>query len=311
MRLRRLALGLGTLLLAGAPSRAYETDQFTARTVAIADSTEVLNAEVNRILIEIAGQWRGGPNRRLFARRVYARLGGRYWVDRLERWANRSPRVEKLPQRRRGSIYSGLPWWATRFAGVFGTGPTIRVAGALIGTDKLGHFLSQGWKYHRRHLRGLDEARVLSLGVRNEASIFGASTTGSFSNADLVANYEGYRFYRSLFEDDIVPGKPAIVEWLPGGGARIRRPFDFRDHVNDFWDEALNPNRYDRLLRGAMQRRLEGLCDEYRAAPAAFSSPDEASLRRRYDHLGMRDGTESRLDQLCAGAPDDGVEAGH
>ena len=35
--------------------------------------------------------------------------------------------------------------------------------------------------------------------VTTERGVFGALTTGIYSNADLVANYEGYRFYRGLF----------------------------------------------------------------------------------------------------------------
>jgi len=36
-------------------------------------------------------------------------------------------------------------------------GRTIRLAGSLTGSDKLGHFFSQGLKYYRSHLEGWSE----------------------------------------------------------------------------------------------------------------------------------------------------------
>ncbi len=48
------------------------------------------------------------------------------------------------------SIYRGHPLWATRVAALFGVGPTIKVNDQLIGSDKLGHFLSQGRKFYRQ-----------------------------------------------------------------------------------------------------------------------------------------------------------------
>ncbi len=61
--------------------------------------------------------------------------------------------------------------------------------------------------------------------------LFGA--TGSYSNADLVANYEGYRFYRSLFDDDVISGKTAILRWENNRWV-IQREFDWADHVNEY-----------------------------------------------------------------------------
>lgn len=285
--------------LVGSVLPAYETDQYSARNLVLADSVEALNEQVNQALLRIAAEWSGEPDPQRFARQVYKRLGGRHWVDRLERWAVRNNELDKFHPRRRGSVYSGLPPWATRANFFFGVGPTIRVYGVLIGTDKLGHFVSQGWKYHKRYLKSGSTEHAVRLGTRNEASIFGSPTTGTFSNADLVANYEGLRFYRSLFEDGVTGDLEAIVEWADGA-ARINRPFDFRHHVNDYWDEALNPNRYDRLLSRPMLERLRALCPDFDQDPDAWVSPQEDALRQGYSILGLRDGTSHRLDRVCA-----------
>jgi hypothetical protein len=291
-----LALGL-PFLAAGAP--AHEIDQYSIRDVDLTDSIDVLNDEFNRVLRRIAEDWWRGEDRALFAKRVFQTMGGIQVIDKYERWARRSPEIEILRTPRDESIYRGGPFWSTRVVFFFGLGPVIRLDDQLVGTDKIGHFLSQGWKYHKRHLRGVSDEEVVSIGQRNEAGIFGFWTTGVFSNADLVANYEGYLFYRSLFEDDIIPGKPAIIEWL-GSGARVQRPFDWRDHVNAYWDEALNPGLYDGLLEGRVVSHLGELCGAYEERPGDFVTGDDEELAERYQVLRLRDASRFRLDHICA-----------
>ena len=235
------------VLLAPQVCGAYETDQFSNRLEPISDSTELLNTRVNQTVREAVEDWRGPRNDKKVVNRIFHSIGGYHWVDKLERWAMKSPDVEKLTTPRRASIYSGHPIWATRVSTLFGVGPTIKLNGQLVGSDKIGHFLSQGRKYYRRYLRYQDEARAGEWSAFTERAIFGQMTTGSYSNADLVANFEGYLFYRSLFEDNTIPGKPAILSWT-GEAWVIQRPFDWSDHINEYWDEALNINHYDKWL---------------------------------------------------------------
>jgi hypothetical protein len=288
------------MAMAGIPvtAVAYETDQFTNRDVAIADSTEVLNTQVNETIAAIATDWHKGHDELAVVDAIYHAIGGHHWVDKLERWAMKSDEVEKLDTPRYDSVFSGLPWYALRVTSFFGVGKTIRVNDQLIGSDKLGHFLSQGRKFYRRFMKMKSEQEAAERGAYTERAIFGRMTTGSYSNADLVANYEGHRFYRSLFEDDIVPGKQAILRWENGGWV-IQRKFDWADHVNAYWDEALNVNHFDALLYKHMHERLVSLCPRYWENPALYTIADEAPLIEKYAHLGMRDPRELRLDSLC------------
>jgi len=281
-----------------AAAAAYETDQFYNRSQPITDSTEVLNRKVNETLTEIVADWRKDHDQKAFVDDIYHTLGGHHWVDKIERWAMKSPEVDKLETTRYDSIYAGLPIWSVRTTFFFGIGSTIRVNEQLIGTDKLGHFFSQGRKFYRRYLKYGSEEQATRQSVFTERAIFGSGSSGAFSNADLVANYEGHRFYRSLFEDDVVPGKPAIVRWENGGWI-IQREFDWADHVNEFWDEALNINDFDVLLYGHMRKRLVDLCPQYWDNPALYTLENEEELKSRYAHLGMRDSWYLRLDTLC------------
>jgi hypothetical protein len=287
---------------------AYETDQFSNRLQPIADATPLLNARVNETIEEAIADWRGPRNETRVVNRVFHAIGGHHWVDKLERWAMQSPDIERLSTPRHESIYAGHPVWATRVAAIFGVGPTIKINDVLVGSDKLGHFLSQGRKFYRRYLRHHDVARAAERSAYTERALFGQMSTGSYSNADLVANYEGYVFYRSLFEDDAVPGKPAILRW-DGNHWEIQRPFDFADHVNEYWDEALNINHYDGLLYPHIRERLMRFCDQYRKAPDRYDIVGEERLISRYRHLQLRQTSELRLSRLCPAADpvDDGT----
>lgn len=210
----------------------------------------------------------------------------------------KSEEVERLQPSRRESIYQGHPLWATRVAAVFGVGPTIKVNEQLIGSDKLGHFLSQGRKFYRRYLKYLDEAKAAEHSAYTERALFGQMTTGVYSNADLVANYEGLLFYRSLFEDNIIPGKPAILAWT-GENWVIQRSFTWADHVNEYWDEALNVNHFDNLLYSHMKERMLTFCPDYYAAPERYEIENEEFLKSRYKDIQLRDTSELRLNNLC------------
>lgn len=295
-RFRLLLLSLLSLGLA-LPAAAYEIDQFHDRDLPLADSTAVLDAKVNAALAKVAAEWRGPADELLFARAIYGELGGFHWVDRIERFAMKSPEVERLPRGR--TIYSHPPLFSSPVLFFFGVGERFKLADVQIGSDKLGHFFSQGFKYFRRQRRGWSEDRFVTWAGRVEGWLFGEYTTRVYSNADMVANWEGYLFYRSLFEDGIVAGKGPIV-LFEGGRARLLRPFTWRDHVNDYWDEALHPSLLGESLRRHAARRLAELCPSFLAAPSLYVPRQEADLEKRYAHIGRKDARYNRLDLFCA-----------
>ncbi len=292
------ALLVVVLCLAPGPVNAYETDQYSNRLEPLEDSMELLDERVNQSIENVVAGWKGPRYDWKIVHSIYKDIGGRHWVDKIEKWAMNSDEVDRLRPERYDSIYQGHPVWATRVAGMFGVGPTIKLNGQLVGSDKLGHFLSQGRKFYRRYLWYLDEAKAAEKSAYTERALFGQMTTGVYSNADLVANFEGYRFYRSLFEDDIIPGKPSILAWDEDHWV-IQRRFTWADHVNAYWDEALNVNHFDSLLYPYMKDRLQTFCPEYFQAPERYEIEDEEALQIRYTHLELRDTSELRLDQLC------------
>ena len=262
----------------------FETDPYTGRGRPVADSLALLDREVNATIDAIAASWSRGEDEWRFVTAIYRRIGGPHYVDRLERWAMKSPDVERIELAPGEAMANDFPILAARLGRV---GPIIKVNGVYMGTDKIGHFLSQGRKFYRRYRHLGDEERAMHWSVTTERGLFGALTTGIYSNADLVANYEGYLFYRSLFHDGVVAGKPAILRWRDGEPVR-QRAFTWADHVNAFWDEALNPNVYSKGLLPHVERRLLSLCDDYAAGPERYRVPAAQALWAHYRNAGLR-----------------------
>ena len=295
---KQLLFSLFLTVCVPAIAGAYETDQFNNRHQPLKDSTSILNHQVTLAIASVITNSGDELDEIKIVDGIYNKIGGKHWVDKIERFAMDSVDIERLDTPPHDSIYSGHPIYATRVAGMFGVGPTLKINHVLVGTDKLGHFLSQGRKFYRRWVKLGDESKAAEHSAYTERAIFGQMTTGSYSNADLVANYEGFLFYRSLFEDDVIPGKPAILEYEQGRWI-MQRPFDWADHVNDYWDEALNINHYDALLYTRMKTRLLTFCDNYREHPELYVVQDEDVLKDRYQDLQLRETSELRLDNLC------------
>jgi hypothetical protein len=294
---------LGLLAAAWMPpaALAYETDPLSNRLVPLTDSAPVLDLKVNEAIVDVASHWVGPRSDDRFAKAVYDRIGGHFWVHHLEGWAMKSEQVSKLPTPRRHSFLAQTPFYASRVGALFGACPVFRVGDTLIGTDKLGHFAAQGLKFWRRWKRDGNETKAAARSAYTERAIFGALTTGTYSNADLVANYEGYRFYRSLFEDDVVAGKPAIVHWSVDHWV-VQRQFDWNDHVNAYWDEGLDISDYDRWMTTAVRKVWPEFCADWAKDPSRYTIPpgQDAQLQARYHLLELHLRPELRMAEICA-----------
>jgi hypothetical protein len=277
---------------------AYETDQYLNRRHEVQDSIGLMDDYVNRRINKVVNEWQGHRDDRRLVVDIYRQMGSWYWVDKIERWAMNDPAVEKFPQKHSDSIYSGSPVWATRVAFFFGIGRSIKVNGVILGTDKFGHFFSQGLKYYKREKRGVGAGSLFKRGASVERWLFGLLTTGVYSNADLVANYEGMLFYKGLLNNNIVKGKQALIGW-DGDRPYMQRSFSWRDHINDYWDEALNPSHVVDSLEKHLVPEIEKLCGE---SPSSFVPGDDDRLWEQYNHIVLMDARHLRVDRVCAEA---------
>ncbi len=164
---------------------------------------------------------------------------------------------------------------------------TVSADGKLFGTDKIIHFINLGRIYHSSYLsarkQGVGESEAVSQAVQlsagnnpflSEGTLLGIYTTGIWSNADLAANYAGFKFYRNLTEEVRIGNKvmpPMLVKqgayWRLNDQVQPDSDF-FTAFITPHWNEALNPNVYavvtDTRVRSMLRSRCLDALDWYR-----------------------------------------------
>ena len=305
MRYTRAAAPVALALAAWAgEARAIETDQYYAWGRDVADSTDAVNAkfnlELSRVLARINADDAGAHAECGDVRKSIVAHFRLMIFHELELWVANTPLVDRVPSGAEDAHefrqrYVHHEHGALEFVNMMPPSPTIRLAGVLVGTDKLTHFLSQGsWTYRsyrnaveKGQTRDEAERSAIDLGILTERSILGLAASGVLSLADLEANYQGMRFLRSLCDDE-----PPMLE-REESGWRMRRPFDFRDWVTPEWDESYQPSVFAKRRWKHVQHTLERYCD-------ALGSPGVLTQREAY---ATRDGTtvvERRVRELVA-----------
>ncbi len=227
-------------------------------------------------------------------------------VERLNLEVLGAPMRARYP----GLVVGDMPvWWIYHHWALLldvtklvrlGRSATIMIDGVYLGTDKIAHFAHMGYlyfaEYRRARAAGQEEhaatRRAIELGtgsnlLLSENTLLGMITTGVRSNADLVANYCGFKFYRNLTEAVSLRGKvhpPMLVQdgpfWKLNDHVAGRRDF-FSVFVSDHWNEALNANTYvpfmDVILHRQIRRDCHAILDWYR--------DDRGHIRTRADFL--------------------------
>lgn len=296
----RTLIGMAVVLLAGA-AHAAEVDSFTRRH-ALGDSAPFLNQVVNvwmeEAVIEAnrpplitrltAGERAGCDETRLMAA-LKDRFAD-YLVGQLESFANESTALDSIRTTFADSIYRDLN---------FSESPTvllterlavlIRLGDVYLGSDKLGHFFTEGRTYYTRYIAE-NERSALRYGELTESSFYGELTTGIFSYADLAANLNGLRFWNSILakKPDPIDGTQPVRPYIgcTEGKWRRLRPFDWRDYVDPAWDEALNCNAYrdDAVLKKVTRR----IAQASHGKGCPLQRVDERQLQRKYGkRLGL------------------------
>jgi hypothetical protein len=172
----------------------------------------------------------------------------------------------------------------SKFVRTFFRAGTASVAGTVIGTDKVVHFINVGRLYHAKYeellARGLSAEQAAPAAIAatsanpfySENGFLGIFTTGIHSNADLAADLAGFKFYRNLSEPVRIGGRewPAMLV-RDGAFWRVQMRADeqrFSAFVTPHWNEALNPNRYLDYVAlpvgKAVQQRCDAVLDAYR-----------------------------------------------
>lgn len=162
------------------------------------------------------------------------------------------------------SIYQDITYFEGMSLNLKELSALANVSGFRIGLDKIGHFFSEGYQYFSKvHEDNQTLAEALAWGRQKEEGLYGFKTTGIFSYADLVANFNGYRFWNrillkerdplddyftNLFTKSYIKCELQMIEslskWQLIRRWRLQKSFDIADYVDGMWDERNNCNSY-------------------------------------------------------------------
>jgi hypothetical protein len=301
--LTRLAGAVVVAALSTGAARALESDAFWAWGMELEDSADAINAKVNAELRAVVDEANARNPGRLACTTLERRFMKRMRFpsfQTVEVWAMGSPLVDKTPAteeeeeryRREWLFAATIPGDVVRW---LPPSPIISINGVRLGTDKLGHFFSEGILLHSRfearRERGDSveeaEAHALKWSVLTERTFLGLSTSGVFSRGDLEANHEGMRFYNQLCDVD----DPMLR--LVEGTWRQVRPFDIREHVTPEWDETWQSPIFGAMRWPRIKRRLETYCP-------LLAHPAVRAERERYAARDTQTETERLVAEIVA-----------
>ncbi|HEX6746778.1 MAG TPA: DUF4157 domain-containing protein [Longimicrobium sp.] len=236
------------------------------------DATQVIDAEVNRVLKSVSTL----PDGKDRVEAVYSAFGRGSPYSGIESFIEAFPQTHQhrvpISQTKFGGPGRGgsgfINAWALKGEGALGT--VINLGGTCVGSDKLGHFFQQGHDYFTiSTVMGKGDATAEAFGAWLEGKapadpeiqawieemtsrgwpgfdrmkfgyafwqgVFGLSTTGVYAPADLAANSAGMAFYKKVYTDP-------------------NATFSVRDYLTDRWNEVTNPSCYGSATLMGMAR---------------------------------------------------------
>lgn len=171
--------------------------------------------------------------------------------------------------------------------------PALKVAGQVIGVDKLEHMFGMGFFYFtRHHRRGKEQEKVVKYGVALEKTILGGNVlaTGVFSYADLAANFNGMRFWNHVLQqhDDVLGAQynagPFVTCQQGQWSVNPEKPLRFEHYIDASMDEATNCSKF--ATRRGLRKFTQALAD--RGLHGCPLAPELLpGLRAKYEASGV------------------------
>lgn len=258
---------------------ALEVDSFTNRHHIPEDSTQIIDDYINQKIIEAVSEanrdnsYLAGKGchywnlRRQIKKRFVAGPKGLYTTSPVALFVDKGKFLEQYLTRtkKRNSIYGDISYLRRPLMMVPRFAPLVFTNNSLIGSDKFSHLFNLGYLYYRRFEHGESTEDILKYGLRGESGLWGGATTGVISYGDLVANFQGLRFFLHLFGKGI---DPLTKEDLTGNGIitckygryEVSRRISFSDFIDDGMDEGINCSHFtSRYVAKKVQEKMDHL----------------------------------------------------
>lgn len=253
---------------------ASEIDPFNNRSVQLEDSLPALNLKANELMKDALSKL----NKKDFScseKKLYKSLRKKFrnqYTSEFAEWLVETDELDKMSTKTSDSIYQEFKWYQAVIPGLFAklsdpAGEILNVGGVFVGTDKFEHFSGSGFNYFKKYyLKEKSLKDAMMIGYRAEVGIMGATMTGVMSYADMVANFNGMRFWNNMLGKhvDVLTNEEVTpyLECEKGQWHQVRQ-IDFSEYIDHAWDEGINCSwfRTESLLR-KVQTRIQEYNDE-------------------------------------------------
>lgn len=158
----------------------------------------------------------------------------------MEKWSEDSDQVKKYGDGT--NIYGG-------FNSMIGINlqTAFNLNGYVVGPDKLGHFVDQGFELFSEFKNGISPKLGFDNAMKHsnemEDSYYGIHASGVKSYGDMAANYSGMKFWYNL-----TGKKDSFLKCdYETGKYAVNRDFDWAEFADDSWDQGINCSTFDQL----------------------------------------------------------------
>jgi len=227
-----------------------EIDSYNVRNIQLPDTLAVLNIECNRRIDLVLSYLNDKKitNEAALYRHLSWALGGNVG-SKMQFFLEKNSNVAAWSVMKNDSIYKEMNSWTTPALKVWSRlGRIINVNNVYIGTDKIGHALGQGYSYFKiAYLQNGGITRALAYGEMTEKTYYGYTSTGIYSYADLVANFQGMRFWIHIlykYPDPLDSHAPGPYVALKDNSWIRLRNVDWAYYIDPAWDESCNQSIY-------------------------------------------------------------------
>ncbi|MFG1492525.1 hypothetical protein ABMA75_03085 [Halobacteriovorax sp. ZH4_bin.1] len=280
---------------------ALEVDSFTHRDEAISkeDALAQVNKYVNNKISSAVAEANHADRifgqrcsnytiRRKIKKKFVASLKGIFVTAPIQRYIDKGKIGKEylVKTRKKESIYRYIPLIYKPILNLTPYSPLLKVNDALIGSDKFSHMFNLGYLYFRKMEHGLSIKEILRYGKNSERIMWGGFFNGIVSNGDLVANFQGMRFYQHLFGKGIDPltnddlEGDGIIKCI-NGKFQVVAEIDMAEFVDDGMDEGINCNSY---TSNFMRKNIKKAMDKIPMSCPVEVDQCEA-LGEKYSHL--------------------------
>lgn len=240
-----------------------EIDSFHGRYTELADATDALNKKTKELFqdaLKRANEKQEKKGKSCSKKILYKSMRKNFrnhYLGKLNPWIIKTDKIDKVVVSVENSIYQDFKWYEAYVPGLFArtfkdpSAMLLRVKDVKLGNDKFEHFLGSGFNYFKKHYLKKESLReALIIGWKAETGLLGAATTGVMSYADMVANFNGMRFWNHLLaenedvfgpEEKFNPG-PYVVckdhKWVQV------KDMDWSYYIDHAFDEGINCSKF-------------------------------------------------------------------